>query len=70
MTVRGLVPGTQRTHIFACKLFAGSQNGSPEVAPADNICDFKRYLIDIGRSAQYRSRVITGVKVLLKVVLR
>ena len=70
MTGRDLVPGTQRGHIFACKLFAAFLKRSPETATADDIRDFQRHLIDSGRNAHYRNRIMTGVKFLLKVTMR
>lgn len=70
MTSRNLVPGTQRGHIFACKLFAAFLRRSPETATADDIRDFQHHLIDSGRNAHYRNRIMTGVKFLLKVTMR
>ena len=70
MTGRGLVPDTQRGHIFACKLFAAFLKRSPERATADDIRDFQRHLVDSGRNAHYRNRIMTGVKFLLKVTMR
>ena len=70
MTGRGLVPGTQRGHIFSCKLFAAFLKRSPETASADDIRDFQRHLVDSGRNAHYRNRIMTGVKFLLKVTMR
>jgi integrase/recombinase XerD len=70
MTARNLGPGTQRGHIFACKLFAGFLKRSPETAVADDIRDFQHHLINSGRSAPYRNRIMTGVKFLLKVTMR
>ena len=70
MTGRGLVSGTQRGHIFACKLFAAFLRRSPETATADDIRDFQRHLIDSGRNAHYRNRIMTGVKFLLRVTMR
>jgi integrase/recombinase XerD len=70
MTGRNLVPDTQRGHIFACKLFAAFLKRSPETATADDIRDFQRHLVDSGRNAHYRNRIMTGVKFLLKVTMR
>jgi len=70
MTARNLVPDTQRGHIFSCRMFATFLGRSPETASADDIRDFQRHLIDSGRSANYRNRIMTGVKFLLKVTMR
>ena len=70
MTSRNLVPGTQRGHIFSCKLFAAFLRRSPETATADDIRDFQHHLINSGRKPHYRNRIMTGVKFLLKVTMR
>jgi integrase/recombinase XerD len=70
MVARKLGPGTQRGHILACKQFAAYLGRSPKTATPDDIRSFQRHLIDSGRSAHYRNRIMTGVKFLLKVTMR
>jgi hypothetical protein len=70
MTARNLGPASQRGNIHACKLFASFLGRSPETATPDDVRNFKRYLIDCGKSIHHRNRIMTGVKFLFKVTLR
>ena len=69
MVASNLVAGTQRGHIFACKLFAAFLGRSPETATFDDIGRFQLHLIDSGRTTFIRNRIMTGFKFLLRVTI-
>ena len=70
MVARKLGPHSQRSHIYSCKRFAAFLKRSPDTATADDVRLFQLHLIESGASICNRNRIMTGVKFLLKVVLR
>ncbi|MGO8953804.1 MAG: tyrosine-type recombinase/integrase [Rhodomicrobium sp.] len=70
MNARKLCQGSQRSHIYSCKRFAGFLKRSPDTATADDVRRFQLNLIESGTSIGNRNRIMTGVKFLLRVTLR
>ena len=70
MAARNLNPHTQRSHIHSCKRFAAFLGRSPDTASADEVKAFQLHLIESGASICNCSRIMTGIKFLLKVTLR
>ncbi len=58
-----------RGNIHTCKLFASFLDCSSKTAAPNDVRSFQRHLLDSGKSIQNRSRIMTGVKFLLKVRL-
>ena len=70
MNARKLGAGTQRGHIHSCKRFTEFLKRSPDTATAEDIRRFQLHLSETGMSICNRSRIMTGVKFLLRVTLR
>jgi integrase/recombinase XerD len=69
MVARRMVPGTQVSHIRACKRFAAWLKRSPETATADDLRSFQLHLSQTG-SAITGNRTMTGLRYLFRVTLR
>ena len=70
MNARKLCAQTRRGHIHSCKRFAEFLKRSPDTATAEDIRRFQFHLSETGMSICNRSRIMTGVKFLLRVTLR
>jgi site-specific recombinase XerD len=70
MNARKLGAHSQRSHIDSCKRFAAFLKRSPETATADDIRQFQLHLAESGMSICNRNRIMTGLKLLLRVTLR
>ena len=71
MRARMLGRHSERSHIASCKRFAAYLKRSPETATADDVRNFQLSLIETdGLAICNRNRIMTGVKFLLKVVMR
>ena len=70
MNARKLGTHTQRSHILSCKRFAAFLKRSPETATPDDIRRFQLHLAETGVSICTRNGIMTGLKFLLRVMLR
>ena len=71
MRARKLGRHSERSHIASCKRFAAYLKRSPVTATADDVRNFQLSLIETdGLTICNRNRIMTGVKFLLKVVMR
>jgi site-specific recombinase XerD len=70
MNARKLGKHTQRGHISSCKRFAAFLKRSPDAATAEDLRRFQLHLSETGASICNRNRIMTGVKFLLRVMLR
>ena len=70
MTARNLHPHTQRGHLSGCARLAAFLGRSPDMATADDIRRFQLFVIETGASICTRNRIMTGVRLLLRVTLR
>jgi integrase/recombinase XerD len=70
MNARKLGKQSQRSHIHSCKRFAAFLKRSPDIATPDDIRRFQLHLIESGLSIGNRNRIMTGVKLLVRVTLR
>ena len=70
MNARKLGAHSQRSHIYSCKRFAAFLKRSPDTATLEDIRQFQLHLAETGMSICNRSRIMTGVKFLVRVTLR
>src|SRR6266702_7621320 len=70
MNARKLGAHSQRSHIYSCKRFAAFLKRSPDTATPDDVRRFQLHLAETGISICNRNRIMTGVKLLLRVTLR
>ena len=70
MTARALRPASQRSHLRACKKFAGWLKRSPDTATPDDVKLYQQHLVERGVSISTRNQTMTGVKYLCRVTLR
>ena len=70
MNSRKLGARTQRSHIYSCKRFAAFLERSPDTATLEDIRLYELHLAETGMSICNRNRIMTGVRLLLRVTLR
>src|SRR5260370_10120159 len=70
MNARKLCAQTQWGHILSCKRFAEFLKRAPETATVEDIRRFQLHLSETGISICNRNRIMTGVRVLVRVTLR
>jgi len=70
MRARTLGRQSRSNHLSSCTRFAAFLGRGPETATADDIRRFQLFLVESGVSIVHRSRIMTGVKFLLRVTLR
>src|SRR6516162_8983274 len=67
MSARKLCVGTQRGHIRSCKRFAAFLKRSPITASLEDIRRFQLHLADTGVSICNRNRIMTGLRLWLRI---
>src|SRR5512144_3215501 len=70
MNARKLCAGTQRGHIRSCRRFAAFLERAPDTATVEDIRRFQLHLAESDVSICTRSRIMTGLRFLLRVTLR
>src|SRR3989440_8993676 len=70
MNSRKLGAHTQRSHIYSCKRLAAFLKRSPATATREDLRLFQLHLAETGMSICNRTRIMTGLRFLFRVMLR